>query len=454
MEPKSDAPEEMGAAMPPKHFNRRLISDLLEDGFADAPNTTMLDAAVAYAKKRLCVFPLYPVNEDGSCACSDPQRCAAGKHPLARLVPHGHKEATTDVATIIQWWAEWPDAGIGIALEPSGLVIVGPDSPHWLGQFKCLGLPATAYAESGSGPGHRHYYYRRPIGCALHRICEAGEYDILSSGYIVAPPTLHKSGRRYVWGTPIMDAETLPEAPDWVVEKLCERGKRNSAIARHTQGKEGSKRVGPDGKGQNERTEFGDRLRDLMCQENVLPAVLPQLGIPSQASNVGLPFYCPLGCADGRSKSATLCRGNNDLLHVRTFHGCQGPKEVWLLAEVYAGVRTGQFRTLTKPELSCWSLRLLRDAGCLTPVTLPPLSLPTNASKRAWEVAEAFQEVLALARGIGIEAIPFARKFAAAWTGLEPDEVRTAWDYLKKHSVVRCVQPFIDRRSPGLWTLP
>jgi bifunctional DNA primase/polymerase-like protein len=115
------------------------------------------------------------------------------KAPAGRLVPDGVDDASADPVVATAWWLSLPAAGVGVALAPAGLLVIGPDSPAWLVEFERLGLPDTAVAESR--PGHRHYYYRRPAGCRLHRLCKSGEYDILTNGYVVAPPSIHPRHR-------------------------------------------------------------------------------------------------------------------------------------------------------------------------------------------------------------------------------------------------------------------
>lgn len=107
---------------------------------------------------------------------------------------------------------------------------MGPDSPEGLVKFLRRGLPDTAWAHSGRGEGHRHYYYRTPEGCTISHINKPGEYDIQTSGYAVAPPSVHRSGRKYIWvqGLP-HSLEKLPFPTEWVVDLLTAAASRRQS---------------------------------------------------------------------------------------------------------------------------------------------------------------------------------------------------------------------------------
>lgn len=94
------------------------------------------DFALAYAEKGWAILPLFPPNPDGTCTCKNLSCHSPGKHPLSELVPNGQHGASSDLSTIQQWYALWPDANIGIALAPSELVVVAPDSEQWLKEFE------------------------------------------------------------------------------------------------------------------------------------------------------------------------------------------------------------------------------------------------------------------------------------------------------------------------------
>jgi hypothetical protein len=183
-------------------------------------STAIVDHALSYAARGWHVLPLWPVDDTGRCACGNAECVrSAGKHPLWKLVPNGVLEATTDLQTIRQWWAAWPDANIGVALEPSGLLDIAPDCKEWLETFQENGLPATVAFQSGGGDGNRHHFYRRPADCPIYRINKSKQYDLSTGGYAVMPPSNHKSGRRYTWLVN-PDQRNVADAPDWAVTML------------------------------------------------------------------------------------------------------------------------------------------------------------------------------------------------------------------------------------------
>ena len=183
-------------------------------------NYDMLDATLKYAALGWSVLPLCYPGPSGKCACGWRHTGNnIGKAPRTR---RGVLDATTDEKIIRRWWTRDPNMNIGIALAASGLIAVAPDNPEVHEEFLSKGLGSPLWVtQSGGGPGHMHYFYTRPESCALARINRAGEYDIQSDGYVVAPPSLHVSGRRYVPDAlgPEPNGHQAPPPP-WVIDLL------------------------------------------------------------------------------------------------------------------------------------------------------------------------------------------------------------------------------------------
>jgi hypothetical protein len=146
-----------------------------------------------------------------------------GKRPAPWLVPHGVLDATTDVNAVRQWFAD-ADLGVGIACGPSGLLVVDVDPRHG-GDFALSelvvdrdgSLPHTPSVFTGGGG--IHYFYRGPADVKLRPKLAQG-VDLQGAGrYIVAPPSLHESGRRYEWDRAALPSVTaVADLPEWIVD--------------------------------------------------------------------------------------------------------------------------------------------------------------------------------------------------------------------------------------------
>jgi len=163
----------------------------------------------------------------GGCDCR--KVCESpGKHPRTT---NGLKDATTDIPTIERWFGrQFPSANIAISLAGAGLVDVAPDDPEWLAEFIARGLPRTVAYNSVSGVGHEHHLYRRPEGVPTVRECRSGEYDILSDGYALVPPSTG-----YYW-LPGQKTIELVAPPVWATQILIEKVKRPKVAARDIDG--------------------------------------------------------------------------------------------------------------------------------------------------------------------------------------------------------------------------
>lgn len=172
--------------------------------------------ARSYATRGWHVLPVHSASA-GRCSCGDENCVSTGKHPIGRLVPHGWKDASNDPDVVARWWCEVPDANIGIATEASSLVVLDNDPRHGGDEsvaelVRKLGGPfTTAHARTGGGGDH---FYFLSNGCRIKSRPLPGYSGIdvkAAAGYVVAPGSVHVSGRRYVWDGP-NDPQPLPDA--------------------------------------------------------------------------------------------------------------------------------------------------------------------------------------------------------------------------------------------------
>ncbi len=175
-----------------------------------APIST-LEAALAYAAEGFAVFPLMP----------------GSKQPFPGT--RGLLDASTDPEQIRKWWEICPEANIGIAV-PDGYAVIDVD-PRNGGAETIDALerergdfPPTRVVRTG-GFG-LHLWYRLPPGQALPKLGDGVDVQQLGK-YVVAPPSLHESGRRYEWRDP---HAPIADAPAWLAAKAYPRGERAADV--------------------------------------------------------------------------------------------------------------------------------------------------------------------------------------------------------------------------------
>ncbi len=199
----------------------------------------MLECTMAYIARDWRVLPLcYP--RDGQCTCGRNEDCSPGKAPHFVLAPHGSKDATTDEATIKEWFASSLDFNIGIcAGAESGLVILDIDPQHG-GNESLDKCPATITASVITGSGGAHLYFNHPGGDIRNSAGKLGKgLDVRGhNGYVAAPPSLHPCGKEYRWS---IDPKAIIDCPAWITsgKKRSRKatggkippGERNNALA-------------------------------------------------------------------------------------------------------------------------------------------------------------------------------------------------------------------------------
>jgi hypothetical protein len=126
--------------------------------------TIMLDTASTYVQAGFKVFPTHTIR-NGACTCGNAKDCSPGKHPIGNLAPRGVLDATDDLGVVNRWWAQVPDANIGLATGKVSDVVVldvdGPIGEETLAKIerKHGSLPPTMQVKTGKG---RHLYFRYP----------------------------------------------------------------------------------------------------------------------------------------------------------------------------------------------------------------------------------------------------------------------------------------------------
>jgi hypothetical protein len=164
----------------------------------------VIRSALTLAKKGLPVFPCVP----------------RGKYPA---VATGLKAATIDEFIIRQWWQQIPDANIGIATGiPSGVFVVDVDGIDAEGELRKLetqygALPPTIEIITARG---RHVWFKMPdtpIRNSAGKLA-AGLDVRATGGYVLVPPSVHPTGRKYEWSVDC--AGTIAAAPHWLLKRI------------------------------------------------------------------------------------------------------------------------------------------------------------------------------------------------------------------------------------------
>lgn len=173
----------------------------------------LLRTAQALARKGLAVFP-----------CLEKQKQPA--------TPRGCLDASKDPHMISHWWGINPAYNIAIATGGiSGIFVIdidveGADGELGLRQLEIEHgeLPPTVEAITARG---RHLYFRMPDAPVRNSASKiAAGIDVRGTGgYVLAPPSIHPSGKRYAWS--VDSATALADAPGWLLEKITERTNGN-----------------------------------------------------------------------------------------------------------------------------------------------------------------------------------------------------------------------------------
>lgn len=176
-----------------------------------------LRAALYYARHGWPVFPLRP----------------RSKVPATE---HGFYDGTKDPAVITPTWKNGPNSNIGIPTgTASGLVVLDVDPRHGgddtLAELEHANgeIPDTPRVQTGGGG--LHVYLLHPGGVVGNRAAIWPGVDLRGDGgYVVAPPSVHESGREYLFEAGYWPHDLpLADPPGWLLEKLLQPGDNGAA---------------------------------------------------------------------------------------------------------------------------------------------------------------------------------------------------------------------------------
>lgn len=177
-------------------------------------------SAAKYATDGLPILPLRP----------------RSKVPATR---HGKNDASADALLTAARFPENTSNNIGIVTGESSNIIVLDVDPRNDGEdaFARLErtygkLPQTMRATTGGGGFHLYFRLSPgPVGLSDRpNVAGFRGVDLKAGGYVVAPPSVHESGKNYEW-----DGDTpMADAPEWLVS-LAKGAKRIEPVASKAQ---------------------------------------------------------------------------------------------------------------------------------------------------------------------------------------------------------------------------
>jgi len=155
------------------------------------------DAALDYAQRGWSVIPLKPRD----------------KRPLVAWEAYQTQRAS--VEQVREWWDQYPGANVGLVTGAiSGIVVLDVDGPDGEASLAGKDIPVTPSVATGKG---RHIYLAHPGGTIKNFARKLPGLDLRGDGgYVVAPLSVHPSGRVYTW----IDGPDVPlaEMPAWLLE--------------------------------------------------------------------------------------------------------------------------------------------------------------------------------------------------------------------------------------------
>jgi hypothetical protein len=166
-----------------------------------------MESALAYLGRGWSVIPVGPRD----------------KRPMVPWGAFQHRYA--DEAEIREWFQRWPAANIGIVTGIiSRLAVLDVDARHGgdtsLMELERAHAPLPHTIEARTGGGGRHVYFAHPGGLVHNQVGLAPGIDLRADGgFVVAPPSVHPSGRCYEWSHP-PDETPLAPMPPWLLRRV------------------------------------------------------------------------------------------------------------------------------------------------------------------------------------------------------------------------------------------
>lgn len=188
------------------------------------------------------IFLVNGIDKNGNCTCYNPGCGSPGKHPYSKA--SWKVLASYSQARVEQWKPKFPTLNIGVATGRIGktgklLIVVDIDSPSSPILDRLLEEEKKTFCyKTGGGGYHFWFWTTKEFMNSVSLFAEKIDIRCVN-GYVIVPPSHHKSGRDY---------ELLPESSDeiqdipaWVYERLEEVEKEKLAESKNKTKKNGKK---------------------------------------------------------------------------------------------------------------------------------------------------------------------------------------------------------------------
>lgn len=205
-------------------------------------NAQFLRWARYCAYRGFSVFPVHTIRSDGVCSCGKLNCERPGKHPAVQW----KAQATIDPRRFGAWWngADSIKAGycynIGIATgKISGITVIDIDQKSggletWERITEKFSVPDTYTVQTGGGGFHLYFKYTPEMKTGTNLLGPG--IDIRNDGgYVIAPPSIHKSGKEYTSEINPMQLSTpqarLAKMPESLITLADNGGIKTSEIS-------------------------------------------------------------------------------------------------------------------------------------------------------------------------------------------------------------------------------
>jgi len=212
-----------------------------------AKDRPIFEAALEYHQQGLWPIPVHPDK----------------KQPLILWAEFQARQPT--VEELYRWWAEFPNARIGLVTGAGPDLVAIDLDPRNGGKPEDVEVPAGAPRVCTPRKG-LHHYCRHPGHQVPNRVGIRPGVDIRGDGgFVIAPPS-----PGYVWEVPL-DGHPLPMVPAWVLE---EDRQKESGKAR---GDDWFSRTYAEATPKGQRNDTATRLAGYLLHKEVSPEVTTEI---------------------------------------------------------------------------------------------------------------------------------------------------------------------------------